>query len=71
MKKVIEYIEENYLSDPVVFQWVNMRKKGTVSDEGAVIGLITALIGNKNIAIRALNRREQKSKVLDFKKPGA
>lgn len=68
MKKVINYIEEEYLKDPVVFQWVNMRRRGSIPDDVAVINLIQALISNKNTAIRALDKRRQQAKVLEFKR---
>lgn len=68
MKKVINYIEEEYLKDPVVFQWVNMRRRGSIPDDVAVINLIQALISNKNTAIRALDKRREKAKVLEFKR---
>lgn len=68
MKKVVEFIESKYMDDPVIFQWVNMRRRGKIDDELAVINLIQALVNNKNMALRALDSHKNKNKVLEFKR---
>lgn len=67
MKKVMEYVEANYMKDPVIFGWLNMKQRTNMNDEEAVIHLIKALMNSKNLALRALgNRTKKDAKVLEF-----
>lgn len=68
MNKLLDFIESKYMDDPVIFQWVNMRRRGKIDDELAVINLIQALVANKNMAIKALDSFKNKGKVMEFKR---
>jgi hypothetical protein len=68
MKHLIEKIEEIGHGDPVIFGWSNMRRRSKFTDEEAVVHLVKALLNSKNLAIRALDKRDQDKKVIPFKK---
>lgn len=68
MKQVIERIEQIGEGDPVIFSWINMRRRGKLSDEESVIHLVKALINSKNMAVRVLDKFKQDSKVIKFRK---
>lgn len=67
MKQLFEQIEQ-FSNDPVVFSWLNMRRKGKIADEQAFLQLVKALITSKNIAIRVLDKHKQDSKVISLRK---
>ena len=68
MNKVLRFLEENQLKDPVIFSWNSMRNKGKIDDELAVINLIQALVSNKNMALRALDSIKNKNKVVELRR---
>lgn len=68
MKKVIDFVESKYTEDPVIFQWVNMRRRGDIDDELALINLIQALVSNKNMAVKALDSYKNKNKVVELRR---
>lgn len=68
MKKVLKFLEQNEMKDPVVFSWNTMRSKGQIDDELAIINLIQALISNKNLAFRAMESLKNKGKIVEFKR---
>ena len=67
MKELMRYLEENYPEDPIVFQWSIAKDRNEWSDEEAIKRLISSLISNKNMAIKAFEKKN-KGKVLEFKK---
>jgi hypothetical protein len=68
MKQLFEQIEQFGAKDPVVFGWLNMRRKGKLSDEQALFQLVKALITSKNLAIRVLDKHKQDQKVIQLRK---
>lgn len=67
MKQLIEKIEELGLKDPVVFSWINMRRRSNLKDEDTILHLVRALINSKNTAIRVLEKRKQDAKVIKIR----
>ena len=68
MTLLIDYIETEFLKDPVVFAWINARQRSNWNDEEALKNLVESLISNKNMAFKYIDKLNTKGKVLEFKK---
>jgi hypothetical protein len=68
MQELLKEIEELGLKDPVVFSWINMRKRSNIKDEDSLLYLFKALINSKNTALKVLEKHKQDSKVISIRR---
>ena len=69
MKRILDFIEDEYKNDPIVFSWLNAKRRGQWTDEEALLYLVKSLISNKNMAIKAVDKLRNKGKILEFRRP--